>query len=286
MTSSGSRSSQAHPCFGTLPTPLAQTDSGVRGGHSAPSVPGHADAAVGQRPILEVMAGQHLRCVFQPIFSTASRQIIAVEALSRITCEPVQSPDRWFAEAHRVGLGLPFEMFALESALAASSSLPPGVRLALNLSPEVLGAPEVQAMLIEHTHRNLAVEITEHTAVEDYASLHVALARLRSHGVQIAVDDAGAGFASFRHILAIKPDFIKVDRSVTQAIDDPSGRALATAFATFAQNTETLLVAEGVETCAQLDAWADLGAYAAQGYLLARPGELDEIAFARPATVC
>ncbi len=93
--------------------------------------------------------------------------------------------------------------------------------------------------------------------------------------MRIAVDDAGAGFASLRHIVRLSPDIIKLDISLTQHIrEDPVLRALAAALVQFAHQTGTELIAEGIETTADLAAWQDLGAHAAQGYLLARPAGL------------
>jgi predicted signal transduction protein with EAL and GGDEF domain len=98
-------------------------------------------------------------------------------------------------------------------------------------------------------------------------------ARLRALGVRIAIDDAGAGYASMRHILSIEPDLIKLDMSLTRGIDqDRKRRALASALIAFAHETRIDIVAEGVETAAELDTLRELGVRKVQGYFLARPG--------------
>ena len=105
-----------------------------------------------------------------------------------------------------------------------------------------------------------------------------ALRSLRHGGVRVAVDDAGAGYASFRHILRLRPDIIKLDMALTRDIDrDPARRALASALITFAADTDSTIVAEGVETSGERAALRRLGVDAAQGYCLGRPTPLSDI---------
>ena len=107
-------------------------------------------------------------------------------------------------------------------------------------------------MLAPHAAR-LVVEITEHEPVDDYEELALALKPLRALGVRIAIDDAGAGYASLRHTLALNPDIVKVDISLTRAIDtDRARRALASALISFADEMDMTIVAEGIETEAEL----------------------------------
>src|SRR5680860_1166800 len=87
------------------------------------------------------------------------------------------------------------------------------------------------------------------------------------------IDDAGAGFASLRHVLGLHPDAVKLDLSLTRDIDrDPVRRALAASLVTFAREIGAAIVAEGIETRAELEALRALGVTHGQGYLLARPG--------------
>jgi len=131
----------------------------------------------------------------------------------------------------------------------------------------------------------LVVEITEHAQVEDYAELHAAVEPHRAAGLRLAVDDAGAGYASFRHILALRPDFIKVDLSLVRDVHlDPVRQALTSSLLTFAQTAGAQLIAEGVETQAELDTLARLGVTLMQGYHLGRPTEvLAAGGYARPS---
>lgn len=119
------------------------------------------------------------------------------------------------------------------------------------------------------------LEITEHDVIETCGGLQTALRGLRRRGVRIAVDDAGAGYASFRHILRLQPDLIKLDVTLTRRIDlDQPRRALAAALIGFARDTSAAIVAEGVEKAAELRTLRLLGVTAAQGYHLGRPEEL------------
>lgn len=246
----------------------------VRHFHQQLTVRSPADGVVRSvQQVREVLDLGQFNSVFQPIYDLDDGELLAVEALTRFhDTLPPQPPDVWFARAAQVGLGVEFELATLEAALEAARDLPEPVALALNASPAVLDDPRMSNLLDRHAHRRLIVEVTEHAIVDDYTSLQAAVAGLRQRGIRLAVDDAGAGFASLRHIVRLVPDIIKLDISLTRRVrEDPILRALASALVQFAHQTSTALVAEGIETTADLLAWQDLGAHAAQGFLLARP---------------
>jgi len=118
----------------------------------------------------------------------------------------------------------------------------------------------------------IILELTERLEVSEYGPLISALAPLRQLGLRVAVDDAGSGFSSMRHVLHIRPDIIKLDRSLISGIDDDLGqRALGAALAEFARQIGATLVAEGIETQAELTAVTALGLAAGQGYFFGRP---------------
>ena len=90
--------------------------------------------------------------------------------------------------------------------------------------------------------------------------------------VRLAVDDAGAGFASLRHILELRPDFVKLDIGLVRGVNaDPARAAMVAGVCHFASVTGTRLIAEGVETQAEADSLRVLGVELAQGYLFGRP---------------
>ncbi|MCR6652767.1 MAG: EAL domain-containing protein [Cellvibrionaceae bacterium] len=114
--------------------------------------------------------------------------------------------------------------------------------------------------------------------MNDYKEMMQSLNQLRRLGVRIAVDDAGAGYASFRHILCLKPDIIKLDMSLVRAIhEDKDQQDLVAALVEFSRRRRTSLVAEGVETEEELKQLLTLGVEYVQGYLLSRPCDASDL---------
>lgn len=210
-----------------------------------------------------------VRPVYQPIVDLARGTVAGVEALARFeTGLPLQ----WFEEAAGVGLREELEASALSLGLAGLPALPPDAYLSLNLSPSTLLRRNVSRLLGAVPPDRIVIEMTEHAPVGDYEGLNRALEPLRRSGVRVAVDDAGAGFASLRHILLLVPDIIKLDISLTRGIDgDRPHRALSCALVAFARETRTTIVAEGIETEAELRTLREIGVTHGQGFLIARP---------------
>jgi EAL domain-containing protein (putative c-di-GMP-specific phosphodiesterase class I)/DNA-binding NarL/FixJ family response regulator len=229
-----------------------------------------------RKRVQQILAEDLLRVVYQPIIDLATRQTVGFEALSRFPAEPEQGPDRWFADALDIGLGNELELAAVERVLADQHSVfPETAFVALNVSPSTALSPAFSAMLRHADHKRLVIELTEHVLVEDFDAVRDALSVQRSRGVRLAVDDTGAGYAGFRHLLGLNPDIIKLDISLTRGIDaDPARRALAAALVRFSEDTGAELIAEGVETAAELATLVELGVGWAQGYHLARPAPL------------
>jgi EAL domain-containing protein (putative c-di-GMP-specific phosphodiesterase class I) len=215
---------------------------------------------------------------FQPIFDLGSGSLAVVEALARFPFEPRKPPDVWFATAHRVGLGVELELAAVKAALESLDLLPAGVRMAINVGPEAISSPELPAMLARVDRSRIVLELTEQVKVDDYPRLRVALMEVRGAGTTLAIDDAGAGYASLSHILKLAPDFIKLDLTLTQGIDvDPVRRALAMSLVNFAQDTGARIISEGIETDDELATLRELGIHFGQGYLLGRPGPIEAV---------
>jgi EAL domain-containing protein (putative c-di-GMP-specific phosphodiesterase class I) len=224
--------------------------------------------------VREVLRREAIQTAFQPIFDLVTRRVVGVEALARFTVEPVATPDVWFADAEMVGHGRPMELLAIRTALGNSAALPNNLYIALNVSPSTLASPQLLATLLESgvPPDRLVVEVTEHTSIPDYAPLQEARARLRHHGIRLSVDDAGSGYASFRHIVALAPDIIKLDRALIAGLDhDEARRALVAAVVMYALQSGAVLVAEGIENAVELAALESLGVDSAQGYHLGRP---------------
>ena len=217
---------------------------------------------------------REFRMLYQPIVALKCGATVGYEALARFHATPPRPPDVWFAEADSVGLGSALELAAIECALQALPRLGAGQYLSLNASPATLLCAELASLCARAPGERVVLEITEHRPVEDYGALAPALARLRSSGVRLAIDDAGAGFASLRHILQLKPDFIKLDHSLTRGIDQAPDRAsLVAALLNFSSGSGAALVAEGIETAEELATLQRLGVAFGQGFHLGRPGE-------------
>lgn len=214
----------------------------------------------------QIIGSGSFTTVFQPILNLATGEAVWYEALTRFS--DGVSPDARFAAARDAGVEERLEEATAVAALHAASALPAGVPMSLNFSPAAilggvlgrLGTPD----------RPIVVEVTEHARTGEYADLRAALAEIP--WARVAVDDAGSGYASLRHILELKPEFVKLDIGLVHQVDvDPARAAMVAGVRHFAEVTGTRLVAEGVETESQAAALRDLGVEFAQGYLFGRP---------------
>ncbi|MHB8959408.1 MAG: EAL domain-containing protein [Candidatus Limnocylindrales bacterium] len=212
--------------------------------------------------------------VFQPIVELSSRLVVGVEALTRFASGI--PPDAAFAAAARLGIGPELEAVTLEAALRHAVALPAAQGLHLNVSPRMVLAGTRLEAILDATSRPIALEITEHEEIPDYEALRAAIARL-PRTVHVSVDDAGAGFASLRHILELRPDSVKLDRGLVTGIDgDPARQALIAGMVHFARRAGCTLIAEGVETESERQALLDLGVEHGQGYLFGQPAEVGQ----------
>jgi EAL domain-containing protein (putative c-di-GMP-specific phosphodiesterase class I) len=225
--------------------------------------------------IARLINGDGLGVALQPIVDLDSGKVVGAEALARFTDadgEPLPT-ESTFLDAHALGMGIELELTVIRLALTCEDRLPAGMYLALNVSPAVLGDDGLEAIVARGDHeRPLVVELTEHQPVEDYAELDLALARLREHGVRVAVDDVGSGFASFRHVTRVNPEILKLDRTLVCGIDeDPVRQSLAAAIVAFARDVGAIVVSEGIESQSELACLMDLAVGCGQGFYLARP---------------
>lgn len=228
----------------------------------------------------KVLDGHYFHIVYQPIVHVGMNKLVGHEALTRFTAEPIRSPDKWFNEAATVGLQEALELAVIRKALADFHRFPDDTYLSFNISPQTILKGAVPAVFEGYPLERVVLEVTEHASIDNYSAIADALAPLRQRGLRLAVDDAGAGYASFRHILKLKPDVIKLDVSLVRAIDrDQSIRALAAALIRFAEETGSKVVAEGVETEDELEVLRQLKVNKAQGYLLGRPCPLEHLKF-------
>jgi EAL domain-containing protein (putative c-di-GMP-specific phosphodiesterase class I) len=224
-------------------------------------------------------AGQ-LQAVFQPIAATAGLGIVGYEGLIRGPAgSTLESPAALFAAARAAGRERELERACLQTVWSRFTALDLPGRLFANTSAAVLLAPRAQRReLVEELGElagqggSVVIEITEEQAVTDYPRLRRIARQLGRHGFLLAIDDLGAGFASLRLWLELRPSYVKIDMVFVRDIArDPVKQAFLGAIRDVARACGTKVIAEGIETLDELDTVRALGIDYAQGYFLARP---------------
>ncbi len=212
--------------------------------------------------------------VFQPFVELATGRVVGYEALTRFANG--RRPDLCIRDAHQVGLGPELEAACAMAAIDAARDLDPAQWLSVNFSPAAILGHYVDPVLAA-SERDVILEITEHDPIENYADIREVVARLPH--CQLAVDDAGAGFTSLSHILELRPRYVKLDISIIRDIDtNPARQAMTAGMCHFAAQTDTIVIAEGIETQAEADTLIRLGIslgqhvqMLGQGYFFGRP---------------
>lgn len=190
-----------------------------------------------------------------------------------------RSADSLFGEARRRGQVEALDRFCLVTALDAVGPLPDGVDLFLNLHASTLEADPGLAELIGRRAsasgiglERVVIEVMETEPMVRAAAFQVAVHRLRRSGVRVALDDIGQGHSTNRMILAVRPDFIKLDRFLVRGVhSDVHRRALVAGYQELARGLGIEAVAEGVESQAQRSVLEELGVSLGQGFLFAHP---------------
>jgi EAL domain-containing protein (putative c-di-GMP-specific phosphodiesterase class I) len=261
---------------------LVAFDRGMLDG--APSTSGYVASLRQRRAKIEeiVSVPGMLRPVFQPLVGIDDLVVRGYEALSRFMATPTRSPDRWIAEAHAIGMGIDLEAECVRRALTWRVGLPAGTFMSINVSPDLALSPLFDPALGTGPLDDIVIEITEHERVQDYAQLAAKLALVRARGARLAIDDAGAGHSSLRHVMELRPDIVKIDPSLIRGLDSSTmQRAVVRSLVALNAELGAELVAEGVEDSSELEALRVLGVHMGQGYLFARP----ETKFARRSEV-
>ncbi|WP_263416998.1 EAL domain-containing protein [Terriglobus albidus] len=210
---------------------------------------------------------------YQPIVDLERGLITGYEALARFPAEIASSPDQVFRAAGDLGRRADLECVVLRSALWERSKLPPKCFLTINVGPSLLLSRQWQQLLRETGHFGGTVfEITEDEPIHDYTIFRSRLDQIREAGGHIAVDDTGAGYASLKHVMELRPNFIKLDRFfVGGCHKEPARSSLIEMMSTMAGRIDATIIAEGVETASELEELIHLGVSLAQGYYLGKP---------------
>ena len=170
-------------------------------------------------------------------------------------------------------------------ALTLAAAWPRPLRLSLNITAEDFALGDVVASLRKllaqsgFAAERLTLEITEQSLIGDFETCALALETLAGDGVQVALDDFGTGFSNFRALKALPLDALKLDRSLVRDIAaDPRDRAIVTAMIAMARALDLKVVAEGIESQAQLAILADCGCDLFQGFLRSGPVAAEDFA--------
>jgi EAL domain-containing protein (putative c-di-GMP-specific phosphodiesterase class I) len=223
-----------------------------------------------------ILSGRKLRAVYQPVFDIQERKVVGFEALIRGPAGDLEAPDLLFAAARESDLGLELETLCLEIIFRRLPRATLQRKLFVNASPRLLTHPvfldERNLAEIRRAHPDVVVEVSEKEVVGDYPTFRGVLDRLRTSGLQIAIDDAGSGYSGLESILQMRPQYIKVANSIVQNLHaDTIKRGVITALASVGRQIDAALIAEGIERPEELAALVDLGVHYGQGFLLGRP---------------
>ena len=241
---------------------LAMLDAAAAG-------PASAAFDIDRRALDEVIDAGAFHPVFQPIVDLRDGANAGYEALTRF--DDGTSPELRFAEATRLGRSAELELATLARAIESARRLPGDSYVSLNVTPGLLRPGPGLQPLLESASCQVVLEITEREAIDDYDVVRSALSGFEPT-VQLSIDDAGAGFASLRHVVMLQPDFVKLDRTWVSGIHlEPTKQAMVAGLVHFADATGCILVAEGIEADEESDMLVDLGVRYGQGYLLGRP---------------
>ncbi len=245
------------------------------------------DGALASRPpaemsalVARIAATGALRAVFQPIYDLTTGVPRGFEGLIRpMPDSGFADPASMFRAAEATGRTVELDIACLNTVLETAGRLRLPGSLTVNMSPRTLEVDEFSIhallrMIVRHglDPRQIVLELTEHEAVENLDRLRKATEACRVAGIRLAADDVGAGNAGLRLLSQLRFDIVKIDLSLVQrgAVHDASLEVLRT-LRDLADRWGALVVAEGIETTAQLELVRSLGIGAGQGYLLGRP---------------
>ncbi len=238
------------------------------------------DAARRKQLLREIIADEAVTTLVQPVFDLEDMTVIGYEALSRGPADSeFERPDKLFRVAYDSDLVMRLERLCRKKALHAARELPPGRLLFLNIEPEAVSDPQLREaitseMLVQAdiTPDRVVLEITERSAITDFPTFRSTLEYVRALGFNVAVDDAGAGYGSLQCLAEVRPEWIKVDISLVRGCDADIARSqLIASLVGFADTIGVRLIAEGIETEAELARLRSIGVRYGQGFLFARP---------------
>lgn len=212
--------------------------------------------------------------VVQPIVDMMQARVAGWEVLTRVRGTDL-SPSELFAGAQSLGVAAELHVVAVRAALDLRRSLPSGTFLTFNIDPLAVVSGQVRETLQDEADLSgLVIELVESAWPRDPSALLSVLADLRRQGARLAVDDVGAGYSGLSQLIAVRPELIKLDKTLIDNItDDPAAQALVTAVSLLSGTLDAWLAVEGIETEEQVEVVSRLGIPLAQGYYFGHPQE-------------
>jgi EAL domain-containing protein (putative c-di-GMP-specific phosphodiesterase class I) len=240
-----------------------------------PSLAASAQVSTARQVIDDILEHGSFRPVFQPVRGLRDGRIVGYEALTRFAGA---EPSGVFVHARVAGRLRDLEVATMRAAAMTAASLPHDCWLSLNCSADLLVDTDALAAILAPIDRPVILELSEQDVIRDYEPIAAALGRIGSKA-RLAVDDAGAGFSSLRHILEVRPHFVKLDIGLVAGVAaDLTRTALVAGMVRFATDGGFELIAEGVEGEADLAALRRLGVELGQGFFLGSPEPVDQVA--------
>ena len=225
--------------------------------------------------LLEVILAGELNVRFEPIVELRSGRVMGYEALTRgPEGTHLETPQMLFGKAEQAGLLFELDCLCRRVALEQARILPRESKLFLNCLPTAIGDPNLRDEGLRKSLEgaalrptDLVLEISESESIENFGVFREVRDSCRELGIGIAIDDAGSGYASLEAIMEIAPDFVKTDLGLVRGIDtDPPRQQVVSALHRVARGIGAVVIAEGIETEAELQVLRDLGIAYGQGY--------------------
>ena len=205
----------------------------------------------------------------RPIGDLRTGEIAGADATAAFRTGPDRSVDAWFAEARAVGKHVPLELSLVREALSEIDRVPDGAFIAVTVSPDTICSPKLRHTLEGAQPDRVVLAISEQEPIHDDQAFDEDLFELRDGGIRIAIDDAGTGIASLRHLRRIAPDFVRIDETITSRMQEKQTRvALAATVTSFCAAVGAEVIAKKVGTQAEAEVMAELGIRLAQGDFL------------------
>jgi len=232
--------------------------------------------------VQELLLGDQVRTVFQPVVDLRTGGVLGWEALSRGPSGTDQhAPVNMFEAAAAADLVFELDRHCRQTALNSAKALPPDTKLFLNMFPSSMYDPDFQGTALIDTIGRLGLgpgrivlEISEKYAIENYTLFVEALKNFTDMGFEVAVDDIGAGYSGLEKIAHLNPRYLKLDMQLVRDIDQSFIRMEMTrAVKNFAGKADAAVIAEGIEREGELKIVQEMGIEYGQGYLLGRPAD-------------